>query len=80
MSDIINLNERRNAADKPDADFVRHDDFGRPMYLFLLEYAMPDGDYGTEVWAYNITDANERVEAMRESLIVLGQAYTSFPA
>lgn len=80
MTEIINLSERRNAAEKPDADCVRKDDFGRPLYLFALAYQMIDGEYSTEVWAYSFEDAEARVAAMRESLIVLGQLYGFIPA
>lgn len=79
MSDVIDLSERRNAKDRPDADCVRTDDYGRPLYLFALEYEMPDGRYGTEVWAYSFDDAESRVSAMRQSLSVLGQMHSIIP-
>jgi hypothetical protein len=80
MSEIIDLSQRRNAKEQPDADCIRKDEYGRPLYLFALEYQMPDGAYGTEVWAYSFEDAEARVTAMRSSLSVLGQMYGFVPA
>lgn len=40
---IITLGERRNAAEKPDPEHIRKDDFGRPMYEFLLDYEFDGG-------------------------------------
>lgn len=80
MSDIIDLSERRNTADRPDAEYVRKDDFGRPLYCFLLDYEMDGDSYSAEVWAYTAEDAERRVMAMRHSLTLMGQMYKSFPA
>lgn len=80
MTDIIDLNERRNAADKPDGDFVRKDDYGRPLFFFLLDYEMDGGHWGAEIWAYSAEDAEARVLAMRGSLTVMGQVFTTVPA
>lgn len=80
MTDIIDLNQRRNERDKPDAQFIRHDDFGRPLYCFALDYAFNDGHWAAEVWAYSMEEAEQRVAAMRESLSLRGQMFTSFPA
>ena len=80
MSDVIDLGARRNEKEKPDDDCVGTDDFGRPLYLFALEYEMPDGTYATDVWAYSFEDAEARVSAMRQSLLVLGQMHSIVPA
>lgn len=80
MSDVIDLSERRNAKDRPGEDCVRTDDYGRPLYLFALEYEMPDGTYATDVWAYSFDDAEARVLSMRQSLSVLGQMHSIVPA
>jgi hypothetical protein len=80
MTDIIDLNEKRNEREKPDPEFVRKDDFGRPLYLFLLDYRYQDASWSAEVWAYDAADAEGRVVGMRESLKVMGQAYAAFPA
>lgn len=80
MSDIIDLNERRNAMEAPDAEFVRKDDFGRPLYMFTLSYEMDGSSWGAEVWAYSAEDAEARVSAMRSSLVCMGQVFAAFPA
>lgn len=80
MSEIIDLNERRNAADKPDAEFIRKDDFGRPLYCYLLGYEFERGQWRAEIWAYSMEDAQARVDAMRESLFLRGQMHTIVPA
>lgn len=80
MTDIIDLSTERNKRAAPDAEFVRQDDYGRPMYTFLLSYEMDGSGWSTEVWAYDVEDAEKRVAAMRESLKVDGQIFASFPA
>jgi len=80
MSDIIDLNERRNAAERPDAEFVRKDEYGRPLYCFVLSFDMGDKQYGTELWAYDRGDAEAKVAAMRASLRLDGQLFGVIPA
>lgn len=78
--DVIDLGAERNRRAQPDEQFVKHDDYGRPIYLFLLEYQMDDKSWQAEVWAYDFEDAEKRVEAMRTSLTLLGQSYEQVPA
>jgi len=80
MSDIIDLNERRNAAEKPDAEHVRHDEYGRPLYEFLLDYEFDGGHYSATIWAYDQEEAQRKVPAMRASLEYKGQLFTIIPA
>jgi hypothetical protein len=80
MTDIIDLNERRNASEKPDADCVRKDDYGRQLYLFTLAFEFEDREYGVDLWAYSMEDASAKVAAMRESVKLLGQLYSMVPA
>lgn len=77
---IINLGAARNARERPDPEFIRKDDFGREMYCYGLEYEMDDAGWRIDLWAYSWEDAQERVAAMRESLILRGQLYTTVPA
>jgi hypothetical protein len=79
MSDVINLTAKRNERENPDPEFVRKDDFGRPMYCYALDYAMDDASWGAQIWAYSMEDAERRVEAMRSSLSLLGQMYCVVP-
>lgn len=80
MSDIIDLNAKRNEREAPDAEFVRKDDFGRPLYCYALDYKFADGAWAAEIWAYSMDDAAARVAAMRESLELRGQMFAAFPA
>jgi hypothetical protein len=77
---VIDLTERRNAAAQPDPEFVRKDEYGRPLYCFTLSYQMDGSTYATEVWAYNIDEAKKRVQAMRETLTYEGQLFWCIPA
>jgi hypothetical protein len=80
MTDIIDLQHERAARDQPDADCVRKDDYGRPLYLFALEYKMDGHTWSNDVWAYSWEDAENRVAAMRSSLEVRGQLMGFVPA
>lgn len=81
MSDnIIDLTARRNAAAQPDPEFVKHDEYGRPLYTFLVDYVMGEKNIGAQIWAYDHADAEARVAAMRESLTVSGQLFAVIPA
>jgi hypothetical protein len=80
MTEIVDLNAEREKRDRPDPQFVKKDDFGREMYLFALEYEMDGKTWGIEVWAYAASDAEFRVEAMRESLVLRGQIMGTEPA
>ena len=82
MSDdnIISLTDRRNAMAQPAPEFVRKDEYGRPLYCFLLDYQMDGSSYSTEVWAYDEAEAQKRVQAMRESLAYAGQLFECVPA
>jgi hypothetical protein len=75
MTEIIDLQERRNAAERPDAEFVRKDEYGRELFMFTLSYDLGSAVYGAELWAYDAEDANRKVAAMRESLRCDGQVY-----
>jgi hypothetical protein len=77
MSDPIDFIAEKNKREAPDPEFVRRDEFGRPLYCFLIDYEMDGGSWGSELWAYDAADAEKRVEAMRASLTLAGQIYTS---
>ena len=80
MTDIIDLNAKRNEREQPDAEHMRRDDFGRPLYEYALHYRFAEGRWGATIWAYSMEDAAARVAAMRESLELDGQIFTSLPA
>jgi hypothetical protein len=77
--DAIDLSAERNKRSGPDAEHVRKDELGRPLYRYLLSYEM-DGEWaGLDVWAYSMDDAQRRVDAMRASVKLDGQAIRSEP-
>lgn len=67
MTDIIDLNAMRAARSGPDPEFVRKDDYGRPMYVFCLEYEMDANHWSIQLWAYDLEDAKRRCAAIRKS-------------
>lgn len=77
---VVDFNERRSAKEYPDAEFVRQDEYGRKLYLFLTSYDLGSDQYGSELWAYDLEDARKKVSAMRESLRIDGMAFASVPA
>ena len=80
MSEPISLDAVRAARGQPEADLVRKDGFGRPMFCFLLEYTMGGDEWGHKLWAYSEDDARARVAAMRESLVLRGQIFGTVPS
>lgn len=77
---VVDLTAERNKREAPDPEFVRKDDYGRPLYMFLLSYEMDGRRWATEAWAYDFADAEARVTGMRASLKVDGQAFGCIPA
>lgn len=76
MSEVIDLNQKRNERDRPAPEFIMHDDFGREMQTYLLSYQINGKTWGgVQVWAYSQEDAEARVAAMRESITCLGQCF-----
>lgn len=81
MSDnIISLGTERAKREGPDADFIKRDDYGRELFTFLLEYQFDGGTWSTTLWAYDMADADARIAAMRGSLELRGQVFTTHPA
>lgn len=72
MGEVIDLNP-------VDPDCVMTDEDGRKNYLFTCSYR--DKKLGSRfvlnIWAYNMKDAERRVRAIRKSLRLDGQVYTS---
>ena len=79
MADTIDLSAERSKREMPDAGCLRKDDYGQELRLFALEYRMGGAAWALDVWAYSWEDAENRVAAMRESLVVSGQVYSVIP-
>lgn len=76
---VVSLADARNARERPDADCMRKDDFGRTLYCYTLSWHRDGHQYGIELWAYSMEDAGAHVQAMRESLALDGQIYSVIP-
>ena len=73
---ITDLNEFRNAKAEPDADCRTVDEYGKPIYTFLLDYEMDGRQYTAEILAYDEEEAERRVEAMRATLTYGGKLFS----
>lgn len=80
MSDIIDFRAKKAERERPDDDCVMRDEFGREMFLFILDYEYQGAHWGAEIWSYSIEDAFARVEAMRKSLKCVGMKMGVVPA
>lgn len=80
MTDIIDLSEQRNRRVKPDDDHVRQDEYGRPLYRFLLEYEHEGSTWSLHLWAYDAADAAAKVVSIGRGVRLLGQIFTGVPA
>lgn len=73
---ILDFSAEKGKREAPDAEFRKTDDFGRPMFSYLLGYEFDGGHWSTTIWAYSAEDAAKRVAAMRETLTCDGQIFT----
>lgn len=79
MTDIVDLSVIRNARETPDPDLICRDAFGREMRTYVLEYEMDGRRWGLSVIAYSMEDAEARVAAMRDGLVLCGELYRVLP-
>ena len=63
---------RRGAAYEKDA-------FGCELRTYVLEYAMGGRRWGLSIIAYSMEDAEARVAAMRDSLVLCGELHRVVP-
>ena len=76
MTDPIDLTAFRNAKAEPDEDCLTRDEYGRPLYTFLLTYEMDGKSYGAEIVAYDEEEAHQKIAAMRLTLAYEGKLYS----
>lgn len=83
MADILDMaaaRAKREASVEPDPEFVQRDAYGRiEMVCFTCSFEMGGSQYSAHVWAKDWEDVEARVAAMRESLKVDGQLFSSVP-
>jgi hypothetical protein len=72
--DIIDFSAEKGKRINSSDPNVMADDKGVPLYRFLLSYRHNGAKWAYEIWAYSRDDAAQRVEAMRESLVLDGPA------
>jgi hypothetical protein len=80
VKNVIDLNAVRNARSEPASEFVHQDDYGRKMYVFLIDYEMDGKTFGSQIWAYDDADAEQRLAAIRSSAVIAGKLYEQIPA
>jgi hypothetical protein len=81
MTDIVDLNAERNKREQPDPEFIRKDEYGRPLYCFIGSYEHDGKRFGgVEVWAYDAEEAQARFVSMRETAEYDGQLFSVVPA
>jgi hypothetical protein len=80
MTDVIDLGAERSRREQPDPEFIRQDEYGRPLYSFGVEYEFDDRRYQFQLWAYSWEDAEAKLAGIRASGKVFGQLYSAVPA
>lgn len=75
----IDLAAARMRRDGPDADCIRTDEYGRPLYLFTASYMRGNSEFALEFWCYDEADAREAVEAMNTGITFYGQLMGRVP-
>lgn len=76
---IINLDAERGKRDAPDAEFVRRDQYGRPVFSFLLDYELDGRTYSVTIWAADFADAERHAAALTAGVTVAGQIHQEIP-
>lgn len=72
-SKLVDFAAERAARGAPDPDCLATDAEGRPAQLYALDYRFDGRVLTLTIWASSFADAEARVAAMRESLVVVGQ-------
>lgn len=83
MGEIIDIEAaraKREEATDPDPEFVQRDAYGRiEMVCFTCSFEMGGTWYTTRLWAKDWEDVEKRAIAIRKSLRVDGQLFSSQP-
>jgi len=77
---VIDLGRERAKREGPDEDCISYDDQGVPLYTFALHYEMDGKTWAADIPAYSWEDAENRVNAMKQSLTVAGRISAIIPA
>lgn len=76
---VISLADRRDQREQPDPHFTKKDEFGRPMFVFLLEYQMDGQWYGIDLWAHSFEEADKAARSMRDGIVCVGKKMAEVP-
>lgn len=79
MSEIVDLAQVRNAKERPDPQFVRQDEYGRPLYTFSYSFEHEGKRYGFHFLAYSFDDAQAKLDSIRSTAVLDGQVYAEVP-
>lgn len=77
-SNVIEFKGKQD--NRPDPHLVRHDEYGRPLYCFILEYEHAGHTYGLDLWAYSMEEAAAHAVSMVANLTLVGQKLGEVPA
>ncbi len=77
MADVVNLSAERDRRDGPDAEHRTTDQWGRPMFDFMVDFEFNGSKWTVHLWAYDFEDAQARVHALRSTATQEGQVYES---
>ena len=65
--------QERAKRERPDPEFCLKDDFGKPMWVYSIGYAMDGKEWSTRIVAYSWEDAEARLDAIKASGKIDGQ-------
>ena len=68
------------AAEGPEPDCIRHDEYGRALYCYLLEYEHDGAMYCVDFWADSEADAQAHLLSMVAHMTYKGQKMAEVPA
>lgn len=80
MAEVIDIKAARERRDGPHPAFVSTDDEGETVYLFWADYHHAGQTLTLEIWARDFEAAEQHVQALRDSLTVLGQVMDEIDA
>lgn len=73
MSEPVSLDAARAAREQPAAEFVRADQWGRPLFQFAANYEVEGRRWEVRFWAFDFDHAERAIAAMGGRLGDLGQ-------
>lgn len=72
---VVELSLARDRRDGPDLEFVSTDECGQKMFTFGAEYSIDGSTFSFNFFAYDFSDAERRILAMKSGLSLSGKIY-----